>query len=184
MHGKEPELTEGKTIRWAKRYDIGVEAMYFGRGKRYRERLLDLVGVKAGEKTLDVGCGTGRLVLAALPDLTAAADVTCACVQGGAEDGHRVDIGVVRVAETGRVRFGPVPAVRCPPDLTAAGVVECPHVEVGAEDGHRLRSAVARVAEEVFVLRMSRQSGRQVIYELGPWEIHVQSDNRPHDKED
>jgi ubiquinone/menaquinone biosynthesis C-methylase UbiE len=58
-------LTEGRTIRWARRYDLGVEAMYFGRGDRYRSRLLDLAEVKAGDKVLDVGCGPGRLVLAA-----------------------------------------------------------------------------------------------------------------------
>lgn len=58
-------MTEGRTIRWARRYDLGVEAMYFGRGNRYRSRLLDLAEVKAGDKVLDIGCGPGRLVLAA-----------------------------------------------------------------------------------------------------------------------
>lgn len=58
-------LTEGKTIRWARRYDLGVEAMYFGRGDRYRRRVLDLAEVKTGDKVLDMGCGPGRLVLAA-----------------------------------------------------------------------------------------------------------------------
>lgn len=63
MHGE--RLTEGKIIRNAKMYDLGVEAMYFGRGDRYRRRLLDLAGVEAGDSVLDVGCGPGRLVLAA-----------------------------------------------------------------------------------------------------------------------
>ena len=58
-------MTEGRTIRWARRYDLGVEAMYFGRGNRYRSRLLDLAEAKAGDKVLDIGCGPGRLVLAA-----------------------------------------------------------------------------------------------------------------------
>ena len=59
------QLTEGRTIQWARGYDLGVEAIYFGRGDRYRSRLLDLAGVKAGDRVLDVGCGPGRLVLAA-----------------------------------------------------------------------------------------------------------------------
>jgi len=59
------QLTEGKTIRWARRYDLGVEAMYFGRGDRYRQRVLDLAEVKTGDNVLDMGCGPGRLVLAA-----------------------------------------------------------------------------------------------------------------------
>jgi len=46
-------------------YDLGVEAIYLGRGDRYRRRLLDIAGVKAGCRVLDVGCGPGRLALAA-----------------------------------------------------------------------------------------------------------------------
>ena len=65
MSQKGEQLTEGRTIRGARGYDLGVEAMYFGRGDRYRSRLLDLAEVKAGDKVLDVGCGPGRLVLAA-----------------------------------------------------------------------------------------------------------------------
>ena len=59
------QVTPGKTIRGARGYDLGVEAMYFGRGNRYRRRLLDLAEVEAGDKVLDIGCGPGRLVLAA-----------------------------------------------------------------------------------------------------------------------
>lgn len=65
MSRHEEQLTEGMTIRRAKMYDLAVEAAYFGRGDRYRRRLLDLAGVEAGSKVLDIGCGPGRLVLAA-----------------------------------------------------------------------------------------------------------------------
>jgi demethylmenaquinone methyltransferase/2-methoxy-6-polyprenyl-1,4-benzoquinol methylase/phosphoethanolamine N-methyltransferase len=59
------QTTEGRTIGWARWYDISVEAVYFGKGNRYRSRMLDLAEVKAGDRVLDVGCGPGRLVLAA-----------------------------------------------------------------------------------------------------------------------
>jgi ubiquinone/menaquinone biosynthesis C-methylase UbiE len=36
-----------------------------GRERRFRERLVDLVGLGDGESALDVGCGTGNLALAA-----------------------------------------------------------------------------------------------------------------------
>ena len=65
MDKRDTELTEGRTIRAARRYDLGVEAVYFGKGDRYRKRLLDLAQVTTGERVLDVGCGPGRLVLAA-----------------------------------------------------------------------------------------------------------------------
>jgi ubiquinone/menaquinone biosynthesis C-methylase UbiE len=62
---QDERLTEGRTIRTARSYDLGTEAMYLGRGPRYRQRLLDLAELKAGERFLDIGCGPGRLVLAA-----------------------------------------------------------------------------------------------------------------------
>lgn len=64
MSDERERLTEGRTISWARPYDLGVEALYFGRGNRYRRRLLDLAEVKAGDRVLDIGCGPGRLVLA------------------------------------------------------------------------------------------------------------------------
>ena len=55
----------GATIRWARFYDWLVAMLSFGREARARERTLDIAAVAAGERALDVGCGTGTLALAA-----------------------------------------------------------------------------------------------------------------------
>jgi len=62
---QDEQLTEGRTIRTARAYDLGTEAMYLGHGPRYRRHLLDLAKLEPGERMLDIGSGPGRLVLAA-----------------------------------------------------------------------------------------------------------------------
>lgn len=56
---------QGIPIHWARMYDLGTRFMFLGRGRSFREKVLDLVLVKHGEAFLDIGCGPGRLVLAA-----------------------------------------------------------------------------------------------------------------------
>lgn len=57
--------TRGAVVHWAARYDLLVWLLTLGRERRFRERLLALAHLQAGESVLDVGCGTGTLAIAA-----------------------------------------------------------------------------------------------------------------------
>lgn len=55
----------GVILHSARLYDATVWLALRGRERQLRQRLLDLSGVRAGESVLDVGCGTGNLVILA-----------------------------------------------------------------------------------------------------------------------
>ncbi len=59
-----PETT-GRTIRsWARFYDAASWLMTFGKAPAMRKETVELAQPAAGEKVLDVGCGTGTLAIA------------------------------------------------------------------------------------------------------------------------
>jgi demethylmenaquinone methyltransferase/2-methoxy-6-polyprenyl-1,4-benzoquinol methylase/phosphoethanolamine N-methyltransferase len=57
--------TTGRTIRsWARFYDVVSWLMSFGKAPAIRKKMVALAQPAAGEKVLDVGCGTGTLAIA------------------------------------------------------------------------------------------------------------------------
>jgi len=57
--------TTGNLIHGAFRYDLFIWLVSLGREQAYREKTLNLAGLKSGELVLDIGCGTGTLAIAA-----------------------------------------------------------------------------------------------------------------------
>jgi demethylmenaquinone methyltransferase/2-methoxy-6-polyprenyl-1,4-benzoquinol methylase/phosphoethanolamine N-methyltransferase len=57
--------TAGSTIHWAAEYDFFMNLLGMGTNRANSRMVVELAGIKAGERVLDVGCGTGRLTLTA-----------------------------------------------------------------------------------------------------------------------
>jgi len=57
--------TSGKVFHWALAYDLLLRILWRGSERTYRDKVIQLAGLSAGESVLDVGCGTGTLAIAA-----------------------------------------------------------------------------------------------------------------------
>jgi ubiquinone/menaquinone biosynthesis C-methylase UbiE len=53
------------TIHWASQYDIFTGLMGLGANRSNSRMVIEMAKIKAGDKVLDVGCGTGNLTLTA-----------------------------------------------------------------------------------------------------------------------
>ncbi|MBU1670970.1 MAG: class I SAM-dependent methyltransferase [Actinobacteria bacterium] len=58
--------TRGRTLRWARLYDLGSGLLHVERPSGFFGKVLDLADLLPGESLLDCGCGPGHLPLAAL----------------------------------------------------------------------------------------------------------------------
>jgi len=57
--------TSGRVFHWAWAYDLLLRILWRGAERTYREKVVELARLRAGESALDVGCGTGTLAIAA-----------------------------------------------------------------------------------------------------------------------
>ena len=57
--------TNGATLHQASQYDICTGLLGLGVNRRSSKMIIEMAGIKAGDRVLDVGCGTGNLTLTA-----------------------------------------------------------------------------------------------------------------------
>ena len=57
--------TSGLTIHWASEYDLFTSLFGLGVDRPNSKVVVELAGIKPGDKVLDVGCGTGNLTITA-----------------------------------------------------------------------------------------------------------------------
>jgi ubiquinone/menaquinone biosynthesis C-methylase UbiE len=55
----------GRVFRWALAYDLLLNIIWRGSERVYRQKAVELAGLRTGEVVLDIGCGTGTLAIAA-----------------------------------------------------------------------------------------------------------------------
>jgi ubiquinone/menaquinone biosynthesis C-methylase UbiE len=106
--------TEGRTIRWARLYDLGTTILSLGRLSALYRKIVELAGITPGERILDVGCGPGRLAIAA-GSVAGPAGETC----GIDPAPEMVELARHKAARAGvRVRFevGVIEAIPFPAD--------------------------------------------------------------------
>src|SRR5215213_1259464 len=62
---EQPAQTEGMLIRWAPYYDLAVTLTTLGHARRLRRLTVEYALIQPDASVLDVGCGTGEVILLA-----------------------------------------------------------------------------------------------------------------------
>jgi len=101
--------TDGHVIHWARLYDTVVGVIALGREEALRRQTVELADLQPGQQVLDVGCGTGTLIIAAaqaVPGIEArgidpAPEMVDRARQKAAAAGvqARFDVGVIEALE-------------------------------------------------------------------------------------
>lgn len=64
-HTQSAPATRGRTIGWARHYDLLSKILMPGRLRKFRQQIIQQAAIPAGAAVLDVGCGTGSLAILA-----------------------------------------------------------------------------------------------------------------------
>jgi len=109
-HEAVPE-TRGRVIHWARFYDAASWVMSLGGGSKTDREIVERAGVRAGEKVLDVGCGTGAQTLPAAekagPGNVAGIDASPEMIQVAREKAAKKGLDIdFRVAAIEELPFG------------------------------------------------------------------------------
>ena len=65
VHAGHEHVNHSHVLRNPRAYDWLARAITFGGERKFRQRILDLAELHSGDKVLDVGCGTGTLLIEA-----------------------------------------------------------------------------------------------------------------------
>jgi demethylmenaquinone methyltransferase/2-methoxy-6-polyprenyl-1,4-benzoquinol methylase/phosphoethanolamine N-methyltransferase len=104
--------TDGIVIRWARFYDFIMKVITLGRESKFRRKILEIADLQAGNRVLDVGCGTGTLTLLAADQV--AADIEAYGIDPAPEMIARAQLKASRIGNNAKFTVGVIEALDFP----------------------------------------------------------------------